>query len=202
MRTSGAERAAHRFHAAQVLPRAGAADLQLHGAVPFLLHEPLAVGDDGFQRPVEPAAVGVVRLDFFRRGAAEQFPQRQFRRLRLQIPERDVDRAQRQVRDARAADPVNFRLPVEFLPERAHLARVFADEQRAEAVDDAIDDQPVGRQVRVRPGKPVADAAVVRVDRHAGRAPVGQLVRAVGDAAAGDGRVQDDGFEPGNFHVS
>ena len=192
---------ADRFDAAQILARAGAAHLQLHGTVAFLFHEALAVGDDRFQRPVEPTPVGVVRLHFFPGGTAEQFPEGQPRFLRLQIPQGDVDGAQRQVGDARAADPVNLGLPIKLFPERPDLPRVFADEQRAVAVDDAIHDQPVGRQVRVRPGKAVADQAVVGMDGHAGRTPVGKFVRAVGDPSAGHRRVQDDGLESGNFHV-
>ena len=104
--------------------------------------------------------------------------------------------------DARAAHPINLGLPIKLLPERPDLARVFADEQRAVAMDDAINDQPVGRQVRVRPGKAVTDQAVVGVDGDAGRAPVGNFVRAVGDPSTGHRRVQDDRLQFGNLHVN
>ena len=66
---------------------------------------------------------------------------------------------------------------------------------------DAIHDETVGRQMRVRAGKTVADVAGVRVNRDTWRAPVRQFMGAIGNATAGDRRVQDNGFKFGDFHV-
>jgi hypothetical protein len=56
--------------------------------------------------------------------------------------------------------------------------------------------------MRVSAGKTVSDKSNVRVNGHSGRAPVGKFVRAVSNAAARDGCVQDDWFQFGDVHVS
>ena len=61
--------------------------------------------------------------------------------------------------------------------------------------------EAVGRQMRVGAGKSVADVAGVGVNGDAGRAPVREFVGAIGNAAAGDRRVQNNGFEFGDLHI-
>ena len=89
---------------------------------------------------------------------------------------------------------------VELLPEGARLKRVFADEQRAVALKDAIDDETIGGQVSVRTRVAVAGETVVGLDGDTGRSPVGERVRAVGDATACDWGVEDKRGEVDDLH--
>src|SRR5208337_5559054 len=100
------------------------------------------------------------------------------------------------MRDAGAAHPVDWWIFVQLLPDDCNFARIstefLADEQRPVALYDAVGNEPVRGQVRVCAGETVAGEARVRMNGHAGRAPMRERVRAVGDSAARDGRVQDE----------
>src|SRR5581483_11409221 len=108
-------------------------------------------------RPVDPAAVGVVRLNFFCCRSTQQLPQRKPGRLGFQIPERDIDRGERQVRDPTSSDPVNRRMLVQLLPQRSYFSWIFSNQQFPEAVDDAVDDEPIRRQMRMSATESVPD---------------------------------------------
>ena len=102
--------------------------------------------------------------------------------------------------DARATDPVDFGLLVQFLPQRTNFARILADQERTVAVHNAINNQSISRQMRVRAGKPIADKTAVGVYRNTRRAPMGELVGAVGNSSACHGSMKNDGLEFGDFH--
>jgi len=93
---------------------------------------------------------------------------------------------------------------VQLFPEGGNLAWIstdfLADKQRAVTVHDAVGDEPVGGEMRVRAGEAIASEACVGVDGHAGRTPMRKRVCAVGDSAARDGRVQDERLKPGDLH--
>ena len=65
-------------------------------------------------------------------------------RLAPQIPERDIDRGERQLRDAGASDPLQRREAGELRQSRVRSRRILADQQRGVAIADAGGDQPVG----------------------------------------------------------
>ena len=108
-------------------------------------------------RPEEPARVGGAAV---RRGA-EQLPDRRTLLLAAQVPERDVEAADRGDRRSLAAVPA--RQVVEPAPEPLRLGRVAADQVRREVLlDDRLDE--VGMAV----GGPDPRLAAVGLD--AGRA--------------------------------
>src|SRR6185436_20480792 len=88
---------------------------------------------------VEPPGVRVVDRDVRLPRSAEQLPQRQFRRLGIDVPERDVDGGLRHRRGSGASDPVRL-AEVELCPDFADVARVLArkivDEQAVERLLD------------------------------------------------------------------
>lgn len=53
--------------------------------------------------------------------------------------------------------------------------------------------------MRVRAGKPIADQTAVCVDRNTRRAPMGELVSAVGNASACHGSMKNEGLSPGGL---
>ena len=83
-------------------------------------------------------------------------PERHAGLLRLEIPERDIHRRQRELGDAGAADPLQRRMARELEPEPARFQRVFADQQRRIAIADAGGDQPVGGQIGMGAGETIA----------------------------------------------
>ena len=54
--------------------------------------------------------------------------------------------------------------------------------------------------MRVRAGKPIADKTAVGVYRNTRRAPMGELVGAVGNSSACHGSMKNEGLEFGDFH--
>ena len=68
---------------------------------------------------------------------------------------------------------------MQLFPEDGNFARVLAHEQRAVTVHNAVGNEPVCGQMRVRAGEAVAAKARVGVDGHAGRTPMRKRVRAV-----------------------
>ena len=188
------------FDALQIVVGVGAADFDLDAAVAVGFNQRPAVIDQLVEAPVEPAAVGVVAFNGFSGAAAQKLPERQAGHFGLDIPQRDVDGAERQLGDAAAPDPLQRRIVVKPPPQVLNFERVLVDEQRAVGVGDAVGNQAVAGQVGVRAGVAVAGHAGVGADDDAGRAPMGELVGAVGYLAAGDRRVQDKGFKLGNFH--
>ena len=65
----------------------------------------------------QPADVGVVGVEDRTGRAAEDMPERLLRRLRLEIPERHVDRRKGELGDAGAADPLQGGVAGELEPE-------------------------------------------------------------------------------------
>ena len=85
------------------------------------------------RRAVEPARVdGNARLG----APAEQAIHRLLRGLAQEIPQRDVDRADRDHADALAAE--RHRLAIHVLPEEFDVPRIRADEQRREILIDHL----------------------------------------------------------------
>ncbi len=97
------------------------------------------------------------------RPASQQAPQRLLRGLRPEIPQRDVPGRQGEVRDPAASDPHRRREPEEPFPQIGAIVGVLAQQQRAVGIRDATGDQPIGRQMGVRPRVTVAAQAVVCV---------------------------------------
>ncbi len=133
--------------------RVGMADLELQAPEAVMLDGASALGHQVVLGDRQPADVGIVGFELFLRGAAKQLPQRQARGLGAQIPERDIDRGERELGDAGAPHPSHGGEAGELLPEPVALRGVLADEQRSVALRDAGGDQPVGRQMRVRSGE-------------------------------------------------
>lgn len=98
------------------------------------------------------------------RPASQQAPQRLLRGLRPEIPQRDVPGRQGEVRDPAASDPHRGREPKKSYPQiGADVGSVLAQQQRAVGIRDAGGDEPIGRQMGVRPRVTVAAQAVVCV---------------------------------------
>src|SRR5579864_3041671 len=94
------DRRANRFDALDVDHRIVMADLQLQAAEAVMLYRPFALGHEVVLCDREPADVGIVRFELFLGRAAKQFPERQARGLGAQIPERNVDRSEREMSNA------------------------------------------------------------------------------------------------------
>src|SRR5204862_7871787 len=87
----------------------------------------------------------------------EQLPDRDLQALALEVPERDVDRAD----GARDDVPPEGRQAVEVLPVVLDPHGVLADQVWREGLDDLVDG------LRVAPGRALADAAQAVVGRDA-----------------------------------
>ena len=138
---------------------------------------------------------GAVRRNAVMHGAAEQRVHRLALRLRGEVPDRDVDRADRVHDEPAAADRVGG--VVEPVPHRLGIGRVGADDDLAQrprvAVGaGALDDGANGRRERLRLAE--ADEPLVRVHLHHD-----VVVRAVEQVAArGVARAQVDDLDPGD----
>ena len=198
---AGADRLAHGAHQIEVALHAfGAVDrapaeAQLHGAVAGVL-----VAARFRRELVERRAVQAAGVD--RNAplgpAAEQAVDRLAGGLAEHVPERDVDRADRDHAEALAAP--GHGLAVHVLPEELDVPRILADEQRRQV---AIDD----RLGHVRRQRGVADAdvaavgehlddqpAVERERRHRGLRPVDQVLRQQVHRVRAEVRGQRDGL--------
>src|SRR5205085_686013 len=91
-------------------------------------------------RPIQPAAIGIVGDDSLGLVAAEQLPEWAPGGLGHQIPEGNIDRGVGHGGDADPPDPVQ-RLPVQILPNLAHIEGVFPDQPRTIVVADGAHDQ-------------------------------------------------------------
>src|SRR5207302_11478610 len=97
--------------------------------------------------PGRTAAHQEVQAHLVAAAAAEQLPDRRLQPLALEVPERDVDRADRAADDV----PAERGHPVEVLPVVLDAHRVLADEVWREALHDLID------RLRVAPGRALAE---------------------------------------------
>ena len=113
------------------------ADLELEAPEAVVLDGSRAFRDQVVPGDREPPYVGVVGLELFLGGAAKQLPERQSSGLGAQIPKRDVDRRERKVGDAGAADPADGGEVGELAPEPVAFRGVLADQQRRVALRDA-----------------------------------------------------------------
>src|SRR5581483_7813567 len=116
----------------------------------------LARPGDGERACPRRAAVRPVRVDRVAGGAAEELVHGDAERLRLQIEQRILDPGERLLDHRARALP---RVPVQLPPDPLHRARVAADDEWREVLDDA--GQASRRAVRVGDLGP-ADGAVVR----------------------------------------
>ena len=128
---------------------------------------------------------------------AEQLADRLARRLALEVPERDVEAADRVDRDAAPADVVDA--AVHLVPEPLDVVRVLAEQELAQAVRD---------RVRARGVDERGDGLGRRVDlADAGEPLVGVdqddevVLAAVGDALVDSGLPQDDGLDIGDLQA-
>ena len=146
-------RATFLLHALGAVGRSPA-EAQLHRLVAFVLILWRLGREFVERRAVEAARVNRnPRL----RAAAEQTIHRLLRGLAEQVPQRDVDRADRDHADALAAE--RHRLAIHVLPEKLDVPRIRADEQRLEIqIDDLLGDE------RRERGVADADEAVVGED--------------------------------------
>ncbi len=110
---------------------------------------------------VQPPAFGRVDGDF-RLRAARGLPQRQSGAPALEVPQRGVDRREREARDR--ADRRRVRVKEQVLPDRLDAIGVAADESRREVVAQQRDDRRAARADRVRVAR--ALGAVVAADAH------------------------------------
>ena len=128
---------------------------------------------------------------------AEQLADRLAGALPLDVPERDVEAADRVDRDAAAADVVDA--AVHLVPEPLDVVRVLAEQELAQAVRDrvragGVDEGRDGFWCRVD----LADArqALVGVDQDDE-----VVLAAVGDALVDSGLPQDDGLDIGDLQA-
>src|SRR3546814_6233409 len=80
-------------------------DLELDPLEAILLDRAEAALDELLLGEGAPADIGIIGFEPRAGGAAEQLPQRQARFLGKQIPQGDVDRGEREMRDPGARDP-------------------------------------------------------------------------------------------------
>ncbi|MNY03246.1 hypothetical protein D3C86_1358580 [compost metagenome] len=92
-------------------------DLDLKAGEAVFLHRPRAARQQILQREGKPAYIGIVSFHRRRARAAEILPERHARLFRLQVPERHVDRGQRQMGDAGAANPLQRGITGKFRPQ-------------------------------------------------------------------------------------
>src|SRR4051794_34993317 len=127
---------------------------------------------------------------------AEQLAHRLALRLALDVPERDVDAADRVQRDPAAADV--DQAAVHLLPEPLDVRRILTDEQVAEAVRDRVRARRLHQRAhRLGRGVDLADAgdALVRVDED------DEIVlAAVGDGVVERGLAEDDRLHVSDLH--
>ena len=128
---------------------------------------------------------------------AEQLADRLAERLPLDVPERDVDAADRVDRDSAAADEDDA--AIHLVPEPLDVERILTDQQPAEAVRD---------RVRARSADERRDGLGRRVDfADAGDPLVGVdqddeiVLAAVGDPLVHGRLPQDDGLDIGDLQA-
>ena len=174
----GADRLAHPPHALDLLGGRGVAgqgELRLHLAEALVL-EPPGRGDDLVERQVAPQRAARIGRHPLAR-PAEQFPQRLAERLAADVPQRDVDRRQRQ--GEHPGRPGAARRGAQLGDDRLDAQRVFADRQRAEIVDGAFQRGGDGAPVK---GHPDPFDAVIGIDPQDHDRPGGTRVfRGIGE---------------------
>ena len=151
-------------------------DLDLDAGETVLLDGLPDQGQHGREVVREPADIGVVGLEPVRPRTAEILPERELRLLRREVPQGDIDRRQSELGDAGSTDPLQGRVPGELGPQARAVIGILSEEERGVARADAIRDQPVGWEVCVGAGKPVADETVARDDPRSDYAPMGDAV--------------------------
>ncbi len=199
-RNMRADGVAHRLEPANVDAGIGMADLDLYAVEAVAFDRLAAPLDELVLRDREPADIGVVGLQPRLAGAAEPVPERHAGLLRLEIPERDIHRGERELGDAGATDPLQRRMAGELEPEPVALRGILAEQQRRVAIADAGGDQPVGGQIGMGAGETIALQPLLRDDLGADHAPMADPMRRIGDRPAGDGDMQDEGFDSGDAH--
>ena len=175
-------------------------DLDLQPGKPILLHRSRATRQQILQREGKPANIGIIGFHGRRARAAEIVPERHARLFRLQVPERNVNCGQRQMGDARPADPLQRRITGQFRPQPRLLRRILPHQQGRVTIADAGCDQPVRRQMRVGAGKTIALKAIAGGDLCTDDAPMGDAVGGIGNGFRCQRQVQDERFDGGNFH--
>lgn len=170
-----AERPPDRADAAGVLAPVGAPHLDLHPG-PAVVDQRGEIPDQFGVGEVEPAAVGVVRLDALL-GAAEEAPQGHSGPLGGEVPEGDVDHGERHVDDSGPADPVRGQ-PVQALPGAQDVLRRGVQEGVGIVGEDDVGEE-FGSAVHA--GDPRPDQAVGGADLDHGHRPVRHGGRGVGD---------------------
>ena len=193
----GADGIAHHPHAADFLRRrrvAGQGHLGFHLDKP-LVHQP-ARGGGGLlvgQAPAQRSA-GIGRHPIAH--PAEQLPQRLFQRVALDVPQRQVDRRQRQQEDAGGAAIVAGG-EAQLAGDRLDAQRVVADDQRAEFVHR--DAQRTGHRAAVeRQADPLDPGIGLDAQDDDGAEP-SSLLRHVRERIV-FGNAEDVGQDFGDFH--
>src|SRR5689334_23183848 len=87
------------------------------------------------------------------------------------------------------------------MSERADFKWMAPGEQRGVAFPDELCGQSIGGEVRVRFGVSEAGQRLIGSDDDARRAPMRDLMGAVGDALSCDRHVQDECFYGGDSHL-
>ena len=177
-----ADSRSHRLDTAEVIIRVRRTNLDLNPTV-SLSDKAAAIFHDLFGAEIQPSPVCVVGLDPPRAVSPEELPERQPRRLGLQIPERNVHRRQGQLGDPAAADPLRRREMVEFSPEPLHVVRILSEQERPVGMLDTIRNQSVCRQMGMGPCVSVAAQPAFGVKDDPRHTPVGDAVGAVCDEA-------------------
>ena len=154
----GADRLANRLGALHILLPARLAEPHLHGAE-ALFEKAFRLGDQLVLRAREPEAAAVIGRNGVAAGA-EQTVDRLAERLAACIPERHVERRDREQRHALVADEVH--LGPELVPDALDPVRVLADERAAEHGDHRLQ----RRQMPCREREQVALAGYLRVCVH------------------------------------
>ena len=125
-------------HPGRVLTPVGLTDLDLHPS-PAAVDQRTEVADHLRDTQIQPAAVGVVRLDRVGR-TSEQAPERHPGTLSGEIPQGDVDHRQGHVDDAGSADPVR-RQPIEPFPGAEDVLGRSADQRGCVVLVDDVAEQ-------------------------------------------------------------
>ena len=155
-----ADRLAHRGEPGDVLGHRRPPDLDL-GAEETVGLRLQRLGDEFVGREVQPAAFGAVDRHA-RLRAARGLPQRQPRAPAAPVPQRGVDRRQREARDR--ADRGRVGVEEEVAPDRLDAVGIAADEPGCEMIAQQRDDRRAAGADRV--GVARALAAVVAADAH------------------------------------
>src|SRR5262249_39024265 len=126
---------------------------------------------------------------------AEEFPERLAERLAANVPQRDVDRRERQRKHAAGAR--TSRSVAQFADDRLDPLRVLADAQFAELIDRAL--QCAGQRAAVKADADPLDALIgaKRQDDHGPDAPL--LFERAGERLVFRD-IQDLRREAGDFH--